>query len=183
MPLATDPRAIRAITDFGAQQKATELTALLEFLASLKIDSVLEIGCWTGGTLWLWTQIADKVVSIDVAAHGDRRELPASVHRILGDSHDPTVKAQLAGQRFDLVFIDGDHTYDGVRRDWEMYAPLGRYVALHDIVWHPPISGIHVQPFWDELKARHDTVEFIDPNPCPLSRQTTDDAGIGVVLL
>jgi len=35
----------------------------------------------------------------------------------------------------DLVFIDGDHSYDGLRRDWEAWSGLlaaGGLVALHD---------------------------------------------------
>jgi predicted O-methyltransferase YrrM len=39
----------------------------------------------------------------------------------------------------DLIFIDGDHTYEGVRRDWELFSPfLSRFgVAIfHDTTWH-----------------------------------------------
>lgn len=35
----------------------------------------------------------------------------------------------------DFVFIDGDHTFDGLREDWEAWSPLvceGGIVALHD---------------------------------------------------
>jgi predicted O-methyltransferase YrrM len=35
----------------------------------------------------------------------------------------------------DFLFIDGDHTYHGLRGDWEAWGPLiapGGYVALHD---------------------------------------------------
>jgi len=35
----------------------------------------------------------------------------------------------------DFVFIDGEHTYEGLRADWEAWAPLvagGGVVALHD---------------------------------------------------
>ncbi len=40
---------------------------------------------------------------------------------------------QLGG--VDFVFIDGDHSYDGLRGDWEAWSPLiapGGCVALHD---------------------------------------------------
>ena len=36
---------------------------------------------------------------------------------------------------FDFVFIDGDHTYQGLQADWAGWSPLmaeGGYVALHD---------------------------------------------------
>lgn len=35
----------------------------------------------------------------------------------------------------DFVFIDGDHSFDGLRRDWEAWSPLlapGGVIALHD---------------------------------------------------
>lgn len=37
--------------------------------------------------------------------------------------------------QFEFVFIDGDHSYEGLRKDWEAWAPLiarGGMVALHD---------------------------------------------------
>lgn len=40
---------------------------------------------------------------------------------------------------FDVVFIDGDHSYDQVKRDWENYGPLARkFVAFHDILLDDP---------------------------------------------
>ena len=68
----------------------------------------------------------------------------------------------------DLLFIDGDHSYAGVRRDFEMYAPLvtprGGLVAFHDIVptdW----DGCEVHRYWRELAAdgRLRTESFTDP--------------------
>jgi len=43
--------------------------------------------------------------------------------------------AQVGGAEFDFVFIDGDHSYEGLRADWEAWAPLiapDGIVALHD---------------------------------------------------
>jgi predicted O-methyltransferase YrrM len=36
---------------------------------------------------------------------------------------------------FDFVFVDGNHTYEGLRQDWEGWSPLiqpGGIIALHD---------------------------------------------------
>lgn len=46
-------------------------------------------------------------------------------------------KASLAGRTVDFLFIDGDHSYDGLRGDWEAWKPLvevGGIVGLHDTI-------------------------------------------------
>ena len=48
-------------------------------------------------------------------------------------------RGALEGRQVDVLFIDGDHAYDGVKRDYEMYGSLvrdGGVIAFHDIV--PP---------------------------------------------
>jgi predicted O-methyltransferase YrrM len=43
--------------------------------------------------------------------------------------------APVVGGKLDFVFIDGDHTYDGLRADWEGWSGLiapGGVVGLHD---------------------------------------------------
>lgn len=40
--------------------------------------------------------------------------------------------------KIDFLFIDGDHHYQGVKTDWELYSPLlksGSIIALHDTGW------------------------------------------------
>lgn len=44
------------------------------------------------------------------------------------NSHDTSTLIKiiklLKDHKLDLLFIDGDHTYEGVKKDFEMYAPL-----------------------------------------------------------
>jgi hypothetical protein len=88
-----------------------------------------------------------------------------------GSSHEPAMmedlKARLAGQSVDFLFIDGDHTYAGVKQDFDMYSPLvrkGGLIAFHDICLHPPELDCHVDEFWNELKKARPAQEFIE-NP------------------
>ena len=73
------------------------------------------------------------------------------------------VKAYFGEQPVDFIFIDGDHTYEGVRKDFEMYKPLirnGGYIAFHDIVYAEGVSR-----FWLEIQKQYSTKwEFISEN-------------------
>jgi predicted O-methyltransferase YrrM len=87
------------------------------------------------------------------------------------------VKNILKGKKVDFLFIDGDHTYKGVKRDFEMYSPLvkeGSIIAFHDIAVHPPETGCEVSKFWNEIKEMYDYVEIIKD-------QDQGRVGIGVL--
>jgi len=68
--------------------------------------------------------------------------------------------AQGWDRQIDLLFIDGDHTYEGVKRDWELFNPHVRpfgIVVFHDTAWELP-------PFCDRDYARADmgVPRFVD---------------------
>ena len=52
-----------------------------------------------------------------------------------GLSTDPAIVAQARQHSYDLIYLDGDHTYDVVMADLETYAPLirpGGYLVMDD---------------------------------------------------
>lgn len=165
-----------------ARQALDEIVPLLELLRAERPGVVLEVGTDAGGTLLLWTHVASPdalLIALDSRPLGrlGRRSPYAVLFRSLArerqsiellmprNSHDPATLDELslllAGRDVDFLFIDGDHSWEGVKRDFEMYAPLvrpGGLIALHDIVAD---AAPGVVRFWQELKAAHATEELV----------------------
>ena len=168
-------------------QNQYEITQLMMTLDKMKPKSILEIGTDKGGTLFLFSRAASgdaSIISINlpggwfVSGAGypkwriplyKRFVLPNQrVHLIMGDSHDETtleeVKAILDGKKIDFLFIDGDHTYEGIKKDFKMYSPLvekNGMIAFHDIVTHLPESECEVRKFWNEAKSEYECIEIV----------------------
>jgi cephalosporin hydroxylase len=170
---------IRGVPIMPFQIRA-EIAHLLKLVAAEQPRTVLEIGTMRGGTLLLFTRVAADdalLVTVDLSDEtrrefgGDNHAANAPLYRafargtqrvefIAGDSHEPDTTKRitdtLEGRPVDFLFIDGDHTYDGVRSDYEMYSPLvrpGGLIAFHDIVDGPEDAVGGVPKFWREIKT------------------------------
>jgi predicted O-methyltransferase YrrM len=170
-------------------QQRGELRGLLRHAAELQPGVVVEIGTAEGGTLLALTEAAAPdavVVSVEIPRplgyHPRRSRLYRAFARdrqrirlIRADSHDPAtperVRRAAGGAPIDLLMIDGDHHYDGVRRDFEMYAPLvrsGGLIAFHDI---SPGKEEHVgrdggvPRLWRELRETRPVVAELVEDP------------------
>ena len=180
-------------------QVRSEIVQLTELIRQRQPRTVVEIGTAHGGTLFLWCRLASleaTIVSLDLPGgiHGGGypywkswiyRRFPLAaqkLHLLRGDSHKPEMLARLKNLlpedgKVDFLFIDGDHSYEGVKADFEMYSGLvrpGGLVVFHDICKHSEQLNCHVDRFWQEVKNGRHVSEFIhDPN------QGT--CGIGVI--
>lgn len=159
-------------------QNKWEFDQIVDLFARLSPKNVVEIGSFYGATLWSWMQIMwglaaneKKITSVDLPiGRGDGRydemvksrslwkewesETHCKLFDIQGDSHSPeiikTVKDIYPNNDVDFLFIDGDHSYEGVKADFENYAPLvrpGGIIVFHDVIGLPDVGR-----FWDELK-------------------------------
>lgn len=117
------------------------------------------------GALWGRRSSAD---SLQKAAE-DLRARGYVIDIIIGDSTSPRIVQQVLDKGpFGAALLDGDHTYEGISKDWENYHKCAELVALHDIVGEGMRERVHghaveVPKFWKEVKRRNKkTVEFIE---------------------
>jgi hypothetical protein len=62
--------------------------------------------------------------------------------------------------RYGYIYIDGDHSYKGVKLDYQLFWPRlkkGGFMAFHDVTvkkWGK-LSGFGVYKLWEEIKSNH----------------------------
>lgn len=168
---------IRDAYEIGMLQLREEIDALARFVLVTNPKNVMEIGSHHGGTMYLWCKLLKnegKRIAVDLpggrfgglaAEDIDRRNermqaWSPEMSIICEDSHDVAtfekVRGLLGEERLDFLFIDGDHTYEGVKLDFFMYRNLvrpGGFIAFHDIKdteLHRQ-QNCYVSRLWDEL--------------------------------
>ena len=198
-------------------QLRQEIRGLAEVVAEREPENVLEIGTLRGGTFYVWCRYldtAEHLVSLDLPGRDLKRRRDDLLHEfapskevdvVRGNSHDDETFEEVADtldEPVDFLFIDGDHTYEGVKDDFEKYKELAAddaVVAFHDIVPHAEtrkdckkrlreyddLEERHVgvghpdwgvSKFWDELVEEYETEEII-AHPKQFGK------GVGVVYL
>lgn len=125
-------------------QVRQEIAEFVKILLLKDLDNnILEIGMGdNGGTHILWRHIFNTVVTIEISPDFVKKFkrsewLDSRSIIVTGRSEDPgtlkRVRAYL--DSVDVLFIDGDHSYEAVARDWAIYHNLvrpGGLVAFHD---------------------------------------------------
>jgi len=173
----------------GLKQNMLELRGLAQVLSQRQLATVCEIGTFRGGTLFIWCRLAQPdamLISIDLpgGAFGGgyfAKSIPffqsfcqpgQSMHCLRGSSHDAGIRDEfqqlMENRKLDFLFIDGDHSYEGVKKDFEFYAPYvkpGGVVGFHDILQREDEPTIQVYRFWNELRTCYRHEEFIDDMP------------------
>jgi len=157
-----------------------EIGKLLYILKDERPTSILEIGTANGGTLFMLARIStkdSKIITIDIPKKSSVmtnlffqsfQRHNQKIYTINGDSHNKDTKDKImkiiGGEKVDVLFIDGDHTYEGVKRDFDMYFPLVKQrgmVVFHDIVKGDTKLVGGVPNFWQEIKREMSTQEIV----------------------
>lgn len=126
---------------FGLQQWPTEFVDYLQFVSRLGIGTAAELGVFLGGSSYFAAAVLQRANPQLVYTMVDIR------NRLLGfpkfsrvlnlDKRIPMTSSEMAGEAFDLVFIDADHSYMGSKMDWlNLGRSARKAVAFHDIHGH-----------------------------------------------
>ena len=171
---------------FSPLQLKNEFIEFLKLIQSYKPRMVLEVGTARGGALFAFTRVAAtdaNIISLDLpqGIYGGGYHwwknpifrsfaLPGQkLHLIRADSHKQSslrlIQDKIGDRQLDFLFIDGDHSYDGVKQDFKMYGPLvkkGGIIAFHDIVAHTEDKTCGVDRFWNEIKSQYEHKEIVE---------------------
>lgn len=184
--------AYEAIHKHGALQKEGELMEFLGVVRDRQPTGILEIGSYRGGLTWAMRQVVPDAFIVTV----DNRTMPpptltvASDIHVDGDSGSEDVVDEVwrlfEGQDLDLLFIDGDHSYEAVKRDYHAYAGTvepGGLIAIHDVsVPHENTAAHDVIRFWNEIRYGRPHATIFHPAGDGFWTTVSDWGGIGCLI-
>ena len=172
-------------------QWPTELAQLLLFIYEYRsvIKSYLEFGVGTGATFCILDSYMRRVCpefgrSVAVDIHHEVPKAFAEYQSITPEVEyfGMNTKFFVPDGFYDLCFIDANHGYGSVSRDYALVKPHTKFIVFHDIHYPTkncpdgtPVKGKWVKDFWPEVKANNKIeITSIDPR---ISFRT----GIGIV--
>lgn len=177
--------ARKGVHGLELQQVPEEYSQLLMWFKKQKFESYLELGVGRGGSFLLNTLFQPNLkssIAVDNSSYwqGDQSKSIKEKLNWLGDkgisaffwdmSTDEYFEPIKENTKWDCIFIDADHSYEGVRRDYEnamRHIKKGGYLIFHDIASK---SCPGVVRMWNEVKNKN-SIEFIHGDNC----------GIGIV--
>ena len=146
------------------QQVYEEITTFGYWLKGFQANNILEIG-FKGSSFHIMSQLSTgKKAAVDYEDNGRTiwshyMMYDEDFKLFIADSQTEETRDKVKEfcPEYDLIFIDGDHSYEGVRRDFELYQELlssRGYIVFHDIdpdhIFRDGVGG-QVYKFWQDL--------------------------------
>lgn len=159
-------------------QNNEELRQFLKWISHYRqfIKTYAEIGCSSGGTYYVIDSFLRSIKGSEFKGSWamdsiDKiRDFPVYHEKYPKTTHFEHAKSHKFNFRrrwiYDLVFVDADHRYEGVLRDYEIFVGKCRFLAFHDIYFLGNEKGPNkcgVPRFWFNMKQRYGRYwEFVD---------------------
>lgn len=153
-------------------QYPAQFSKYIAKLSTLRVRSYMEIGVRHGGTFVTTVEYLKKFGTVDKAVAVDINDCPSvveyartepAVSFLKMDTRSDAFKAHMKQNRYDLVLIDGDHSYEGCKNDLDAVRESADMLAFHDIEEN---ACPGVARAWNDLKrekaAEYDFFEFRD---------------------
>jgi cephalosporin hydroxylase len=183
----------KAISDIGTEQIPDEITRFAQLAHDSGCKNILEIGSAHGGTFYVLCSLfpeEGKKVSVDKGGINPRNkdekveDWARHIYIVKGKSyHEDTIKSVegvMAGDKLDLLFIDGNHHYGAVKKDYNSYRKFvrdGGLIGFHDIKDNKDRKkAVQVPVFWKELLVENNFKEVMT-----FENRSEPWGGIGVV--
>lgn len=161
------------------QQIPEEYINYLWFLKNNKFKNYLNIGIGKGGSFLIETFIQENLESstaVDNSSYWHQGQKQSIIEKIEWLQNNTPTQVEFydvdskewlkeCNKKFDIIFIDGDHSYEGVKEDYINSLPLlenNGYLVFHDIA---SIGCPGVVQLWNEIN-HNDCIEFIHKNTC-----------------
>jgi len=179
---------IKEMTFLAGGSGLLDYLFLKALMIRLGFKTYLEIGTWMGESIAAVSEVAEKCYSISMP--DDDKEIIDYFRNVLGKSNfsryfsrgrknivhycgdSKTFDYGNIKENVDLVFIDGDHSYEGVRRDTEN---IFSFIDVDNsiVVWHDfkDIRNKYAEPVvravFDALPENmHKSMYAVDANLC-----------------
>ena len=186
------PRELHAYCGIGIDswQYPNQFSRYLQFLGQQGIQNYIEIGCHKGGTFIITVEYLSRFNSVDRCVAVDNwprsimheyQQFRPGVEYITESSQSDRFRDVIASQVWDLVLIDGDHSYPGVCADFDLVRDHAKYIAFHDI---RNILCPGTQQIWQDIKKQYrpnQLHEWVDQYDDVLLRMRGSIMGIGLL--
>ncbi|MDR0874028.1 MAG: class I SAM-dependent methyltransferase [Prevotellaceae bacterium] len=152
--LEEDSGKIEHFTFLDGSSLVTDLVLLRSLAKSIPDCDYLEIGMWRGESVMNVAQEAKTCTTVNLSAEEIvKMKLPekyAKLHGCLINNQDNikivyansmTFDFSSLNQKYDLIFVDGDHHYEAVKSDTQKVFPLlkddNSIIVWHDYAYNP----------------------------------------------